>query len=84
MVQNGFRHYEVDRRSVMMADSPSVTSATGFQDSISKAAQNAGDCYQTIRVTFDQEDGLHGHLCLSKQEIRAGGIAFHGEPDDTG
>jgi len=53
IVQNGFRHNEVDRSLVSVADAPSLTSATRFQHRESKGAQNQGLRYEIGRIVFD-------------------------------
>jgi hypothetical protein len=55
----GFHQNEVDRPLVLVAGTPSVISATGFQDRVAKAAKNQGPCYEGGCVIFDEKNGLH-------------------------
>jgi len=59
---NRFRHHEVDRPLVIVADAPSLTSATRFQDPESKGAQNERPSYERCWIVFYYEGNLHGSL----------------------
>src|SRR5438445_1022708 len=58
-IQADFHHYEADRPGVLTADAPNLSSVTGFQDCVAKAAQNQGPCYKLGSLTFDKEDCFH-------------------------
>ena len=55
----GFHQNEVDPPLVLVAGTPSVISAIGFQDRVAKAAKNQGPCYESGCVIFDEKNSLH-------------------------
>jgi len=57
-----FRHHEVDRPLVLVADAPSLPSANRFQDRESKGAQNERPRYERFWIVFYYEGYLHGSL----------------------
>ena len=53
MVQAGFHHYEADRPGVLTAEAPSLSSATGFQDRVAKAAHRQAQRQQIGGIAFE-------------------------------
>ena len=62
IAKNRFRHHELDRPLVLVADAPSLPSADRFQDRESKGAQNERPRYERFWIVFYYEGNLHGSL----------------------
>jgi hypothetical protein len=59
LIQTGFHHYDMDRSTVLSTNAPSLTSASGFEDCVAKAAQNQRSSYESGCIIFDEENGLY-------------------------
>jgi hypothetical protein len=59
ILQNSFGQYEVNEPLVLVAEIPSLTSATDFQDRVATTVQNQGPRCESGGVIFDYEYVVH-------------------------